>query len=96
MSTKATGIVAYLTEIGWIISYFAGDREGAKVHLNQCLVLFFLNVICDLASNLGTVMALLFGLAEFALMIFWLIGFIYACTGQNVEIPLIGKMHILK
>lgn len=96
MSAKTTGIVAYLTMIGWLISYFGGDREGAKVHMNQSLVLFLLNIICMLASNLGTWMALLFTLAEFALGILRLIGFGYACIGQNTELPLIGKIHILK
>lgn len=96
MSAKTTGIVAYLTMIGWIISYFAGDREGAKVHLNQRLVLFFLNVICNLLYGLGLGMFFLAVLGTITLRILWWIGFIYACTGQNAEIPLIGKMHILK
>ena len=36
---KTTGWVAYLTFIGLIIAFCAGDREGAKFHLNQALVI---------------------------------------------------------
>ena len=39
MDKKATGIVAYISFIGWLIAFFAGDREGAKFHLNQALLL---------------------------------------------------------
>ena len=39
MDKKTTGIVAYLTGIGLIIALVLGDREGAKFHLNQALVI---------------------------------------------------------
>ena len=39
MDKKVTGIVGYIGWIGWIIAYLAGDKEGAKFHLNQALVL---------------------------------------------------------
>ena len=40
MDTKTTSIVAYITWIGLLIAFCAGDREGAKFHLNQALVIF--------------------------------------------------------
>ena len=40
MDKKVTGIVAYLSWIGLIIAFCAGDKEGAKFHLNQALVIF--------------------------------------------------------
>ena len=39
MDRKTTGIIAYLTLVGWLIAFCAGDREGAKFHLNQALVI---------------------------------------------------------
>ena len=30
MDKKTTGIVAYITWIGWIVAFCAGDKEGAK------------------------------------------------------------------
>ena len=35
MDRKLTGIVAYLTFVGWILAYVAGDQQGAWFHLNQ-------------------------------------------------------------
>ena len=40
MDKKTTGIVSYITLIGWLIAFCAGDKEGAKFHLNQSLVLY--------------------------------------------------------
>lgn len=34
MDKKVTGILAYITWIGWLVAFFAGDKEGAKFHLN--------------------------------------------------------------
>ena len=39
MDAKTTGIVAYITWIGLVIAFVLGDREGAKFHLNQALVI---------------------------------------------------------
>ena len=45
MNKKTTGIVSYITLIGWLIAFFAGDKEGAKFHLNQSLVC----LVCSIA-----------------------------------------------
>ena len=95
-NAKLTGIVSYLTWIGWLIAFFAGDREGAKVHLNSTAVLFLLFIICDLAENLGKVFSTVFGIAEIGLVILWIIGFIYALIGENKELPIIGGIHVIK
>ncbi len=39
MNKKVTSIVSYCTIIGWVIAYFAGDKNAAKFHLNQGLTL---------------------------------------------------------
>lgn len=39
MDAKTTSIVAYITLIGLIIALCAGDKEGARFHLNQALVI---------------------------------------------------------
>lgn len=35
MDKKTTGIVSYITLIGWLIAFCAGDKEGAKFHLTS-------------------------------------------------------------
>ena len=87
ISTKATGVLAYLTWIGFIIAYFAGDREGAKFHLNQGLVvnLFGLLTVVPLVGKIWSVF----------ILICMIIGVINASNGENKEVPLIGGIHLL-
>ena len=95
-NAKLTGIVSYLYWIGWLIAFFGGDREGAKVHLNSSAVLYLLFIICNLAEKLGSTIAIVFNWVEFGLVILWVIGFVYALKGENKELPLIGGIHIIK
>ena len=44
MDTKTTSIVAYLTWVGLLIAFLAGDKEGAKFHINQALVIVLFGI----------------------------------------------------
>lgn len=100
MDKKATGIVAYITIIGWIIAYCAGDKEGAKFHLNQALVVVIAGVISGFVSIIlgfiPFVGAILSGLLTLAVWVYAILGIIYAAQGQDKELPLIGSIKILK
>ena len=39
MNKRTTDIVAYLTWIGLVVAFVAGDRQRSKFHLNQALAL---------------------------------------------------------
>ena len=45
MDAKTTGIVAYLTWIGFIIAICAGDKDGAIFHVNQALVIMLFSLL---------------------------------------------------
>lgn len=95
MTKKATSIVAYLTLIGWLLAYFIGDREGAKVHLNNGLILVFatlINVLIGVIPLIGWIVNCALGIAIF---VFTIIGIIYAAQDQDKELPLIGQIKIL-
>ena len=87
ISTKATGVLAYLTWIGFLIAYFAGDRQGARFHLNQGLVvnLFGLLSAVPLVGKIWSVF----------ILICMIIGVINASNGENKEVPLIGGIRLL-
>lgn len=89
MDTKTTGIVAYLTWIGLLIAFLAGDKEGAKFHLNQGLVLVIASIVCVIIPFLGWA-------AEIFVFVCWIIAFIGAVQGQEKEMPLLGKIKIIK
>ena len=84
---KTTGIVAYLTWVGWFVAYVAGDRQGARFHLNQALVihLFFL---------LG-VIPLIGWMWDIFMVVCWVMGLSYAVDQREQGVPLLGQIHIL-
>lgn len=95
MSKKATGIVAYITWIGWLVAFFAGDREGAKFHLNQALVIALAEIVVGILAYVPVVKYVA-GLISLFLFVCWIIGLIAACKEEEKEIPLIGGIKILK
>lgn len=88
MDAKTTGIVAYLTWIGLLIAFLAGDKEGAKFHINQALVILLFGLI-GVIPFVGWVW-------DVFMVVCWFIGFIGALQGQENEIPLLGKIKIIK
>lgn len=88
MDAKTTGVVAYITWIGWIIAYVAGDREGAKFHLNQALVLQIFGFL-SFVPYLGTLWSIFIFICS-------IIGFVAAINGEENEVPLLGSIRIIK
>ncbi len=96
MDKKTTGIVGYLTWIGFLIAFLAGDKEGAKFHLNQSLVIW-LGYICAGVFNWIPLIGWLFSLVAYIFLFVCLIlGLMYAIKEQETEVPLIGQIKILK
>lgn len=87
LSTTATSIVAYMTWIGFLIAYFAGDREGAKFFLNQALVYNLFSLAC-LIPFIGWLWAIY-------MLVCFILGVIWAAEQKEAELPLIGMIKIL-
>ncbi|MCD7768310.1 MAG: hypothetical protein LUH06_05855 [Oscillospiraceae bacterium] len=87
MNKKVTGIVAYLTWIGLIIAFIMGDREGAKFHLNQALVILLFSLL-GMIPLVGWIWSIF-------IFICWLIGLIAAIQDVGKPVPLLGKIHLL-
>lgn len=95
MDKKVTGIVAYITWIGLIIAYFAGDKEGAKFHLNQALVIW-LGYLVSIVISYIPIVGLLSIVLNIFLFVCFILGLVYACKEEEKEVPLIGQIKILK
>ena len=96
MNKKTTGIVSYITLIGWLIAYCAGDKEGAKFHLNQSLVLLLASLINGIIISRIPVCGLaVSSILSLVFFIFWIMGLVYACKEEEKELPLIGSIKIL-
>jgi uncharacterized membrane protein len=95
MNKKVTSIFAYLGIIFWLIGFLAGDKENAKFHLNQGLVLAIGQIICSVLSAIPIV-GLIACIVSIVLLVFQIMGIVYACQDQDKELPLIGKINLLK
>lgn len=88
MDTKTTSWVAYITWIGLIIAFCAGDKEGAKFHLNQALVIFLFS-LASVIPCIGWAWGIF-------MVVCWVMGLIAAINQEEKPVPLIGGIKILK
>lgn len=95
MDKKVTGIVAYLTWIGLLVAFLAGDKEGAKFHLNQALVLLIANLILLVLGRIPVIGWLISLVGGIFLFVCWIIGLVAAIKEEEKEVPLLGAIKIL-
>ncbi|MCI8696195.1 MAG: hypothetical protein HFH99_05360 [Lachnospiraceae bacterium] len=95
MDRKATGIVSYLTIVGWFVAYFAGDRDGAKFHLNQGLVVHLTFIVLAIMGRIPIIGWFVWILRIVAFFC-GVLGVVYAFQDQDKEIPLLGIIKLLK
>ena len=88
MDAKTTGIVAYLTWIGFIIAICAGDQDGAKFHVNQALVIMLFSLL-SIIPCVGWIWAVF-------MLVCWIMGLIAAINEEEKEVPLIGGIKLIK
>lgn len=88
MNAKTTGIVAYLTWIGFLIAVCAGDKDGAKFHVNQALVIM-LFALLGIVPCIGQIWLIF-------IIVCWIMGLIAAINEEEKEVPLIGKVRLIK
>jgi len=96
MDKKITSIFAYLGLIFWLIGFLAGDKEGAKFHLNQGLVLFIGSVIIGAVGIIPVIGTIVACVGSLAIFVFCIMGIVSACKDEEKPLPLIGKIQILK
>ena len=89
MDSKTTSIVAYLTWIGLLIAILVGDREGAKFHINQALVIWIVSLVAGFIPLLGWIVSMF-------CLICAIIGLIAALNGEEKEVPILGRFKLLK
>ena len=88
MDKKTTGIIAYISVIGLIIALVAGDREGARFHINQSLVILLFGFLV-LVPYIGRLWAIF-------IMVCWTMGIISAAQEEEKSVPLIGGIQLIK
>ena len=74
----------------------AGDKDGAKFHLNQALVIWLAGIILGIVAVipiLGWIVGLV---GSIFLFVCWIMGLVYAIQEQEKEVPILGKFKLLK
>ena len=97
---KVMAVLAYFGLLFLVPLLAAKESKYAKFHTNQGLVLWIAGLIAGVVSSIlavipvvGAILGALISLVMFALMI---IGIINAATGKAKELPVIGKIKLLK
>lgn len=96
MDKKVTGIVAYITWVGWLIAFLAGDKEGAKFHLNQALVIWLGYIVAAVLGFIPFIGWILGLVLEIFLVVMFIMGIVSAIKEEETELPIIGQIKILK
>lgn len=95
----------FIPLIIWIIAYSAGDKNGAKLHLNQSLVLIILGISCSIVclviglipiSLVVVVTDILDIVVKLITLVFGIIGMWSAIKGEERKLPYIGDIVIIK
>ena len=95
MNKMVTSIFAYIGVVFWLIAYIAGDKEGAKFHLNQGLILAIAGVVASILSYIPVIW-ILGSIISVVCLVFAILGIISAVKGEEKPLPVIGNIKILK
>ena len=96
MDKKVTGIVAYITWIGWLVAFLAGDKEGAKVLAILSVGSWLVKLILGGIPIIGFLIGIICAIVNLFVFVMVIIGIIYAATDKDAELPLVGAIKILK
>lgn len=104
---KVMAVLAYLGPLVLVPILAAKDSKFAKFHANQGLVLFICSIVYtaalffisfilySISDYLGFIVYIL-RLVNVAFLVLAILGIINAINGQAKELPVIGKIQLLK
>ena len=105
-ANKGVSILAYIGILVLIPMLAKKDSPFARFHSNQGLVLFIFeilsNIVCGIvnvvlsAIHIGFIAGIFSTLVNLCLLVLGIMGIVYAAQGKAKELPIIGKIKILK
>ena len=84
---KLVAILSYITFVGWIVALILNLNNKTSLgsfHLRQALLLVIANIVLWWIPIIGW-------LLQIVVLVFWIMGLIYAIQGQEKEVPVVGK-----
>lgn len=99
-SNKGMAVLAYFGFLFLVPLLAAPNSQYARFHVNQGLVLFIADIIYGvIAGVLGlipVVGGIIAGVLSLLILVLVIMGIVNAATGKAKELPIIGKIRILK
>lgn len=93
----------FLPIVVWLVAYFAGDKNGAKVHLNQSLVVIIaglaVGIVCwilGLIPIIRIIGAIINIIVTVLTIVIAVLGIMAAVKGEDKKFPFVGDIAILK
>jgi len=82
-------VISYITIVGWIVAlilYTKHETQFDQLHLRQALFLHLLSLIFAFIPYLN--------ILNIVILIFWIIGIVYAAMGKKKPLPLLGNFAL--
>lgn len=97
MDEKTSGIVSYLTLIGWIVVLATRKEksEYTSFHLRQMLGLILLSVAISIIGifigQISSLLSMVWNAVSFIPLILWILAFIGALNNEKKLVPIVGE-----
>jgi len=99
-SNKVISLFSYLGILFLIPLLAAKDSKYARFHANQGLVLFLaeivVNIVGIILAFIPIIGAILLFVLEIIVLVLVIMGIVNSITGKAKELPIIGKIKIIK
>ena len=95
-SNKVYALLSYLGILFLVPLLAAKESRYAQFHANQGIVLFIFAIACGVVNVIPLLGQIVSGIGYLAVLIFTILGIVNAATGKAKELPLIGKIRIIK
>ena len=100
---KVMAVFAYLSWLVLIPIFGAKGSKFARFHANQGLALAIAEIICWVVLGIlvklpaiGWIFGLVEGVFSLVCLVFTIIGIVNAANGRAKELPIVGKIKVLK
>ncbi len=97
---KVMGVLAYIGLLFLVPLLAAPNSPFARFHANQGLILFIADIVIGVVAGVLAIIPIagliLSGILGLGITVMIILGIVNAATGKAKELPLIGKIRILK
>ena len=95
-NNKVMAVLAYFGILVLIPIFAAKESKFARFHANQGLVLWLAEIASSVVGIVPFIGGILSGICSIFLLVVAIIGIVNAATGKAKELPIIGKISLIK